>query len=95
MRCLNPNVRACNTCVPLKVKPRVRLTYNLDVDVSTVQHVFDLNGQRVLPGVSSLRRADEEDGVHVTVACSNRFILQGDAIFEPGHDRARLTLQLE
>ena len=44
------------------------LTYNLDEYVSAVRHVLNLNIQRVLPGVGSLCRADEEDGVHFTDA---------------------------
>lgn len=69
------------------------LTYDLDVYVSAVRHVLDLNGQRVLPGVGSLCGADEEDGVPIAGASSHRFVIQGHAIFEPGHHGARLTLQ--
>lgn len=70
------------------------LTYDLDVYVSAVQHVLDLHGQRVLSGVGSLRGADEEDGVHFAGASSHCFVLQGDAVFEPGHNRTRLALQV-
>lgn len=71
------------------------LTYNLNVNVSAVRHVLNLNGQCVLSGVGSLCGADEEDGVHFTGASTHCFVLQGNAIFEPGHNRARLTLQCE
>lgn len=71
------------------------LTYNLDVYVGAVRHVLNLNGQRVLSGVGSLCGADEEDGVHSAGTSSHRLVLQGNAIFEPGHDRTRLTLQSE
>lgn len=71
------------------------LTYNLDVYVSAVRHVLNLNRQCVFSGVGSLCRADKEDGVHFTGTSSHCFVLQGNAIFEPGHDRARLTLQLK
>lgn len=69
------------------------LTYNLDVDVSAVHHVLNLNGQRVLPGVGSLCGADEEDGVHLTGTSSHRLVLQRSAVPVPGHDGAGLTLQ--
>lgn len=70
------------------------LTYNLDVDVSAVRHVLNLNAQRVLSGVGSLCGADEEDGVHFTATSSHCFVLQGNAISEPGHNRTRLALQV-
>lgn len=70
------------------------LTYNLDVYVSFVRHVLNLHGQRVLSGVGSLCGADEEDGVHFTCTSSDCFVLQGDAIFEPGHNRTWLALQV-
>lgn len=69
------------------------LTYNLDVYVSAVHHVLNVNGQRVLSRVGSLGRADEEDGVHVAGTSSHRFILQGGTIFEPGDNGTRLALQ--
>lgn len=71
------------------------LTYNLDVYVGAVRHVLNLDRQRVLSGVAPLRRADEEDGVHFTGMSSHRFVLQGNAIFGPGHDGARFTLESE
>lgn len=71
------------------------LTYNLNVYVSTVRHVLNLNGQCVLSRVGSLCGADEEDGVHFTGTSSHCFVLQQHTVFKPGHDRARLTLQLE
>lgn len=69
-----------------------RLTDNLDVYVGAVQHVLDLHGQRVLPRVAPLGRADEEDGVHFAGASPHRLVLQGNAIFLPGHHRAGLAL---
>lgn len=72
----------------------VGLTYDLDEYVSAVRHVLNLNMQRVLSGVGSLCRADEQDGVHFTGTGSHCFVIQENAISEPGHDRARLTLQL-
>lgn len=71
------------------------LTYDLDVYVSAVRHVLNLDGQSVLPRVGPLRGADEEDGVHFTGASSHRLVLQGNAVSEPGHNRTRLTLQSE
>lgn len=71
------------------------LTYNLDVYVSAVGHVLNLNGQGVLSGVGSLCCADEEDRVFVTGTSSHRVVLEESAIFEPGHNWPRLTLQSE
>lgn len=69
------------------------LTYDLDPYVSAVQHVLNLDGQRVRPGVAPLRRADEQDGVHFAGARPHRPVLQGGAVFEPGHGGTRLALQ--
>lgn len=69
-----------------------QLTDNLDVYVGAVRHVLDLHGQRVLPRVAPLRGADEEDGVHFAGASPYRLVLQGDAVFLPGHHRAGLAL---
>lgn len=83
--------------IPQQVKLRstmMGLTYNLDVYISAVRHALNLNGQRVLPGVGPLCGADEEDGIHFTGTNSHCFVLQRKAIFGPGHNRARLTLQV-
>ena len=77
------------------VSAMMGLTYDLDVYVSAVGHVLNLNGQGVLSGVASLCRADEEDGVFVAGTSSHRVVLQDSAIFEPGHNRPRLALQSE
>lgn len=79
-----------------EVKLRVTttgLTYNLDVHISAVRHVLDLNGQCVLPGVGPLCGADEEDGVHVAGTNPHGSVLQRKAIFKPGRNRTRLPLQ--
>lgn len=68
------------------------LTYNLDVDVSAVRHVLNLNRQSVLSRVGSLRRTNEEDGVHLTGANPYTSVLQENIILEPGHHRTRLSL---
>jgi len=69
------------------------LTYNLDVYVSAVRHVLNLNIQSVFSRVASLCRADEYDGVHLTSTSSHAFVLQENTVFEPGHNRARLSLE--
>lgn len=71
------------------------LTYNLDVYVTAVRHVLNLNGQCVLSRVVSLSGADKEDRIHVTGTSPHCVVLQENAISKPGHDRARFTLQLE
>lgn len=70
-------------------------TYYLDVYVSAVGRVLDLNRQSVLSRVGSLCGADEEDGIYFTGTNSHCFVLQWNIVFEPGDDRARFTLYLE
>lgn len=71
------------------------LTHDLDVDISAVSHVLDLHRQGVRSGVSSLCRADEEDGVHVAGTGPHSLVLHEDAVLKPGHDGTGLSLQIK
>lgn len=71
------------------------LTHDLDVDVSAVSHVLDLHRQGVRSGVSSLCRADEEDGVHIAGTGPHSLVLHEDAVLKPGHDGTGLSLQIK